>query len=284
MSVVLVACGGPQIPAHNGYKPKETKPWVKPKTLKLDDKQEFKADGDLSYADMRRARWYQIETPGHGQLALAFEITPPGEAVNEEFDLAFEVIDPNNRVIAKSDLEEGDAHELNKKKTLVELPPAKYLIHVYLQGRMDTAEFVLRGAWKPTAPAEIKTNFPAEVPFLPALAMVPIQDDTPAGYKRPTVAVTRTTTHRTAKPDPKPTAPPVAALSGRIISASVSGGGTVIIIGLGKTTGASEGMHGKIKGVSATFTLSSCNDRTCTATVPATLDQIKGADSVTLTP
>ena len=26
-------------------------------------------------------------------------------------------------------------------------------------------------------------NFPAEVPFVPTLAMVPIQDDTPAGYK-----------------------------------------------------------------------------------------------------
>jgi hypothetical protein len=285
LTVVLMACGGPQIPAHNGYKAKEAKPWNKPKVLKFDDKQEFKADGDVSYPDMRRARWYQVETPSNGQLALTVEITPPGDAVNDDFDLGFEVLDPNYRVIAKSDLEDGDAHELTKKKTLVDLAPAKYLVHIYLQGRMDTSDFVLRGAFKPTAPAEIKSNFPADVPFLPALATVPIQDDTPRGYKQPTLVVTKTTRkgpvrRETPKPDPKP----VASLTGRIISVQVAGAGTVITIGLGKTTGASEGMHGKIKGVAATFTVASCNDRTCTASVAATLDQIKAADSVTLTP
>jgi hypothetical protein len=29
---------GHQIPSHNGYKPKEAKPWKKPKALKFDDK------------------------------------------------------------------------------------------------------------------------------------------------------------------------------------------------------------------------------------------------------
>ena len=72
LSIVLgcavTACGGPQIPTHNGYKPKEAKPWKKPKALKFDDKGEAKAEGDLSYPDMRRARWYELSLPSSGQL------------------------------------------------------------------------------------------------------------------------------------------------------------------------------------------------------------------------
>jgi len=130
LSIALMACGGPQIPTHNGYKPKEAKPWKKPKVLKLDDKHEAKADGDVSYPDMRRARWYEIALPSNGQLSLALEVTPPGDAVNDDFDLGMEVVGPTYRVISKSDLEDEDAHELNKKKTLLDLPPGKYLIHL----------------------------------------------------------------------------------------------------------------------------------------------------------
>ena len=84
LSIVLgcavTACGGPQIPTHNGYKPKEAKPWKKPKALKFDDKGEAKAEGDLSYPDMRRARWYELNLPSSGQLTLGLEVTPPGTA------------------------------------------------------------------------------------------------------------------------------------------------------------------------------------------------------------
>ncbi|TMQ15786.1 MAG: hypothetical protein E6J90_24910 [Deltaproteobacteria bacterium] len=180
MSIVVVAvlgaCGGPQVPTHNGYKPKDVAPWKKPKALKFDDKGEAKAEGDVSYPDMRRARWYELTLPSNGQLSIALEITPPGDAVNDDFDLGLEVLDPRHRVISKSELEDEDAHELNKKKTLVELVPGKYLIHIFLQGRMDTAEFALRVTFKATAAAEAKTNFPADVPFVPVLPMVPIQD------------------------------------------------------------------------------------------------------------
>ena len=33
------------------------------------------------------------------------------------------------------------------------LAPGKYLIHIYLQGRMDTADFVLHAGFKTTASA-----------------------------------------------------------------------------------------------------------------------------------
>jgi len=286
LSVVLMACGGPQIPTHNGYKPKEAKPWKKTKALKLDDKGEFKADGDVSYPDMRRARWYEVDLPSNGQLALNVEATPPGDAVNDDFDLGLEVFDPSSRVIAKSDLEEADAHELVKKKTLVDLPPGKYLVHIYLQGRMDSADFVLRGSFKPTPAAEAKSNFPNDVPFTPTLPMVPIQDDTPRNYKQPTAVVTHTTKHPHAKDPtpPKVETPAAASLSARIIGMQVSGGGVVITVARGTSTGAATGMKGKVDGASASFTLSNCGDRTCSATIAATPDQLKNASSVTLLP
>lgn len=280
----VMGCGGPDVPTHSGYKPKEAKPWRKPKVLKLDEKLEAKSDGELSYPEMRRARWFQIDLPSDGELALNLEVTPPGDAVNEDFDLAMEVIDPSFRVISKSDLEDEDAGELTKKKTLVELAPGRYLIHVYLQGRLDSADFVLRASFKPTAAAEAKTNFPSEVAFVPSLAMVPIQDDTPRNYKPPGGAVVKIDRRRRAAPPPPPTTP-VATVSARIIGVQVVSGGTQITVGRGKSSGASDGMKGKIAGISGGFTLSNCNDRTCTATVAATPDQINSSSgTVTLTP
>jgi hypothetical protein len=286
LSIVLVctvtACGGPQIPTHNGYKPKEAKPWKKPRALKFDDKGEAKAEGDLSYPDMRRARWFELSLPSSGQLTLGLEATPPGDAVNEEFDLGMEVLDPAYRVISKSDLEDEDAHELNKKKTLVELAPGKYLVHVYLQGRMDTADFALHATFKATAAAEVKSNFPADVLFVPVLAQVPLQDDTPRNYRPQTQAVVKVIKKPNAPPPPPP---PAATVSARIIGVQVVSGGTLITVGRGKSSGASDGMKAKINGISGAFTIGNCNERTCTATVAATPDQIKNSNgTVTLSP
>jgi hypothetical protein len=288
MSIVVIgvlgACGGPQVPTHNGYKPKDTSPWKKAKALKFDDKGEAKAEGDVSYPDMRRARWYELTLPSNGQLAIALEVTPPGDAVNDDFDLGLEVLDPHHRVISKSELEDEDAHELTKKKTLVELAPGKYLIHLFLQGRMDTAEFVLRATFKATAAAEAKTNFPADVPFVPTLPMVPIQDDTPPRARPIVTTTTHGHPHRTPPPvtPPPPTSAPLRA---RVIGMVVVGRGTQIVVSRGTTTGASNGMKVSLAGVSGTATTENCKDQTCSATVSATPDQIRAANSmVTLTP
>jgi hypothetical protein len=286
LSIVVAACGGPQIPTHNGYKPKEAKPWKKPKALKFDDKMEAKADGEVSYPDMRRARWFQIDLPSNGQLSLMLEITPPGDAVNDDFDLAMEVFDPSYRVIGKSDLEESDAHELTKKKTLVDLAPGKYLIHIYLQGRMDTADFVLHASFKPTAAAEVKTNFPADVLFVPALPLVPIQDDTPRNYKPPTTVIAKKIVKPRDKPAPKPAPPPPAVtITAQILGVQVIGDKTQLTLGRGTATGAQDGMKATIAGVSGTFPIGHCNERVCTVVVPATPDQLKRANGVvTLSP
>jgi hypothetical protein len=283
--LIVAGCGGAQVPTHNGYKGKKPTPWKKAKTLKFDDKNEAKAEGELSYPDYKRAAWFAAELPSAGQLDLRLEITPPGDAVNDEFDLGFEVLDPGSRVIMRSDLQEGeDIGDLNKMKSLKDLEPGRYLIHLYLQHRLDNADYVLRATFKPMSTVG-KSDFPALVAFLPTLPMVPLQDDTPKSYRPPTLTtvVSRKPPKQPKKEDPKP--PPTTTISARIIGMQVVGSSTQITVGRGTSGGAVVGMKGKIVGVaSGGFTLAACNERTCTATVAATPDQIKGSGSVVLTP
>jgi hypothetical protein len=277
------ACGGPKVPMHSGYKSEAAKPWKKPKALAFDEKLEAKSDGDLSYREYRRARWYSIDLPANGELTVKLDITPPGEAVNDEFDLGMEILDPGFRVISKSDREESDAGELAKSKTLLDLKPGRYLIHLYLQGRMDTAEYNLRLAFKRTAPAEVKTTFPSEVEFVPALAMVPIKDDTPASYKPPQPTVVRTTVVRPKKPT-EPDKPKAEVVTARITAIVVVNNKTQITIGRGTSSKAANGMKVKVNGVGV-FDVVDCTETRCKAIIPATPDQVRsGGENVTLMP
>jgi len=282
LAVTLGACGGPKVPVHSGYKSDKAKPWKKPKQLAFDEKLEAKADGDLSYKDYKRARWFQVDLPANGELTLKLEITPPGDAVNDEFDLAMEVLDPGFRVISKSDREESDAGELAKTKTLYDLAPGKYLVHLYLQGRMDNAEFNLRAVFKRTAPAEVKTSFPSEVEFVPALAMVPPKDDTPVTYKPPKTVVT--TTVRRPPPKKDPEKPPATMLTARITAINVVANKTQITIGRGTASEARDGMKVQLKGI-GTFPIEGCTEKRCKALISATPDQVRGAgENVVLMP
>jgi hypothetical protein len=285
--LIVAGCGGAQVPMHNGYKGKKPAPWKKAKALKFDDKMEAKAEGELSYPNYKRAVWYVADLTQPGQLDLRLEITPPGDAVNEDFDLGFEVMDPGFRTIAKSDLEEGDAGEFTKAKSLLDLEPGKYYVHLYLQGRLDTADYVLRATFKPMSSVG-KSDFPAQVAFVPTLPMVPLQDDTPKNYKpdKPPVVTVRKGPKGPKPPPPDPKKPdPGPSMNARILGMTVVSGGTQITVGRGTAGGAAVGMKGKIVGVATgSFTLASCNERSCTAVVSATPDQIKGSGSVVLTP
>jgi hypothetical protein len=285
LSTLSTACGGPQIPKHNGYKSEKSRPWKSAKRLTFNDKGETKAEGDLSYPDQRRARWYMLDLPTAGELTIKLEATPPGDAVNDDFDLAMEVLDPGNRVISKADLEEEDAGELTKSRTLYDLQPGHYLLHLYLQSRLDTADYVVRAAFKGAGSVDVQSDFPAQVAFTPPLPMVPLNDDTPRSYKPPAATVVTIKKHSRKTVAKKEEEPKVAAKTARIVNFAVSGSSTVITIGIGADQGVSPSWKLKIAGVSGVFNPSACNGRTCTATVSATPDQIKaGGAMVTLTP
>jgi hypothetical protein len=287
LAIVLAACGGPQIPQHNGYKA-NAKPWKKFKTLKFDEKGEAKVDGDLSYPAQRRSAWFAVDMTVPGEVDFRIEITPPGDAVNDSFDLGAEVLDAGYRMLVRKDLEEGDAQgDLNKQLAIKDQPPGRYYIHLYLQGRLDSADYILHAVMKGSAPAEVKSDFPAQVAFVPALPMVPLTDDTPKSYHPPTAVVTVTkhpVVHKGPAPPPPP--PPVTTLSARIISVSIVSGGTQITVGRGTSSGAASGMKGKITGVAnGSFVLGNCNERACTAVLQGvTPDQIKGSGQVLLSP
>jgi len=282
----VAACGGQQIPQHNGYRETTTKPWKKFKTLKFDDKGEAKADGDLSYPDRRRAAWFGVDLASPSNLTIRLDITPPGDAVNDDFDLGLEVLDPGNRPVVRKDLDEGDSqHDLNKGADLKDLPAGHYLLHLYLQGRLDTAEYTIHATLKSAGSAEVKSDFPAQVAFVGPLAMVPVTDDTPKNYRPPVTTPVVVSTHHHPPPPPK-TPPPPTTVSARIIAVSAGSGGVTITVARGTAAGAHNGESGKVVGVSgATFSLANCNERACQATLTGvTTDQINHSGQVQLDP
>jgi hypothetical protein len=271
ISVLLLVAGcGASIPDHSGYKSDKVKPWKKPKLVTLDAKLEAKIEGSVDYPDRRRARWYALDLPSSGELTLELEISPATES--EDFDLSMEVIDARSRVLAKADLEEEDAHELVKTRTLYELPAGRYLIHLYLQRRIDAADFDLKLSFRQVA-LQSSSDFAARVSFPPRLAVVPLRDDGPGRPERKP---------RPRSDEPKPDADQL--ITAKIINVVVSAGGTQITIGRGTDAGLAEGMAGRVQGIKqGSFVLSSCGTRSCKATVKATSDEVSRAGKVVVT-
>ncbi|HEY1554560.1 MAG TPA: hypothetical protein VGF94_06965 [Kofleriaceae bacterium] len=283
--VAAAACGGPQIPQHNGYRP-NAKPWKKAKVLKFDDKGDAKAEGDLSYAEYKRSAWYEADLQSPGDLVIKVDVNPPGDAVDDNFDLGIEALDPGDHMIQRKDLNEGDQqNEQQKSLALDRLAAGKYLIHLYLQDRRDTADFVLHASFKSGKAPDAQSDFPSQVAFLPPLPLVPIDDDTPKSYRPPPPTIITHTPHHggTHMPPPKHEDKPAVKLTARIIGISAVSGGTQITLAKGTANGATTGMPGSINGVpGSSFTLAACNDHTCTAVVKVSPDALKSGPDVTI--
>ena len=286
--VALAACGGPSVPQHSGYKGKNPEPWKKPKDIKLTEKEGKylgKVEDSLDYATFKRARWYRVQLPGPGKLDFDLEITPGGDA--EDMDVAFEVLSPRFEVIAHSDAESDDANEQKKTKSLPDLAEGDYLVHLYLQGRMDAADIELKATFT-RGELAWKSDFPSQVAYVGELAAIPPFDDTPikaAPPKRP-----RPTGSRPSRPDPEPT--PVATdpsapkpIAASITNVEPSGSGARITIGAGTNAGVQDGWRGSINGVKgSSFVVSGCGGVTCQATVKVSADEASGSGKVVLKP
>jgi hypothetical protein len=280
-SAFAVGCGGPGVPAHNGYKSVKVKPWNKPKSIALNEKYQVKFSGDLDYAAQRRARWYAIQLPSAGNLSLQMEAAPGTDS--PDFDLGIEVLDPGFRVVGKADLDDEDAKELTKKRTIAVTEPGRYLVHLYLQGRLDLSDYDVAIDFTP-APGELKTDFPASVAYVSDLAQVPISDDTPADRK-PTKVVAARKPRTAREPRPPTEVAPAAttSFSGSILRVGVGASGTEITFS--KASGVEVGMKGYIVGVKngGSFKVLSCTERSCKGVVSAGPDVI-GARKVLISP
>jgi hypothetical protein len=283
----VAACGGTKVPEHPGYKSAKAKPWEKPKVLKL-EKNAAKAEADLDYARYKRARWFAVDLPGPGSLDVMMEVTPGGpggggeddEGEELDMDVGFEIVDGTSfNVLAKSDLEADDAHELKKQRTLKELPEGRYLIHVFLQGRLDTADVELKIGF---ARGELawKSDFPNQVAWVDSLPAVPPLDDTPE-VEKPRPRPTGGSRPRPPKPDPVTPPSGAGSIMAEISDVQPDGSGTKITIAGGTADGLENGLSGSIKGVrNASFKLSGCGPSTCRATVKAPPDDVRGAAGV----
>jgi hypothetical protein len=297
----LVACGSSPYPLHDGYKKNNRSPWKKPTEIKLDDQGGAKADGDLDYKDYRRAKWYVVNLPHDGDLEVDLDVTPPSD---DKFDLAIELLDGTNfNVLAKGDKDDDDANETKKTKTLTALKPGAYLIHLYLEGRLDTCEYEVSLKYKAaqqTAAIDPNDDFPAEVQFPPAFPVVPLQDDTPV-QKDPGGGGHGGGGHGggghgggghggggTPTPDPKTTQPVTtggAPVSGRIINVGVNGTDTIITINIGTASNLKDGSHGSVDGVAnGSFETYGCGEHSCRGKVKATVDQVQASGKVTVSP
>lgn len=281
------ACGGVQVPQHNGYKGKNPEPWKKPKELKLTEKggkYVGKVEDDLDYGTYKRARWYKITLPGPGKLDLELEITPGGDA--EDMDVGFEVLSPGYEVLAKSDADSDDANEQKKLKSLPDLEEGTYYVHLFLQGRMDAADVELKATFT-RGEAVWKSDFPNEVAFVGELAAIPPFDDTPA-KPTPPKPRPRPTGPRPPRPEPEP--PPTDPSAPKPVAASITnvepaGSGARITIGAGTNAGVQDGWKGSITGVKgSSFTVSGCGAVTCQATVKVSADEAASSRKVVLKP
>lgn len=290
LALGLGACGGIKVPLHSGYKGKSQKPWEKAKEIKLGPDFAGKVSTDLDYGSYKRARWFWVRLPGPGDLSIEMEVVPGGTPVEseddegEDMDVAIELFDPAFNIIARSDLEAEDAHSLKKTLEKKQLEADRYLVHVYLQGRLDAADVELKVGFA-RGEAVWKSDFPNQVDFVPQIAAVPVFDDAPqkAPPKPP-----RNGPRPPRPPTPTPTTP-TAPASGQLVQASITdtqadaSGNVRIVIGGGTGDGLSDGLTGTVAGVPRSgFKLTGCSASTCKAVVKGNVDDIRNSGAVNI--
>src|SRR5690606_14874812 len=149
---------------------------------------------------------------------------------------------------------EEDAGERNKSRTVEEVRKGRYLIHLFLQRRLDEAEFTVRVTFK-RASLEPESDFPKQVAFVDPLAVVPAFDDAPEPERKPRCRgkkCGRTTTTSKPRDKPKDTSPAASTPVEGVMKAKivvvrgVSSGGTEITLNRGSSQGVAAGWTGKV--------------------------------------
>jgi hypothetical protein len=155
-------------------------------------------------------------------------------------------------------------------------------LHLYLQGRLDNSDYEVKVKFVPKI-SEVASTFPAQVAYLPPLALVPVIDDTPEGGTRGKVIVKRTP-RRPKAPAPQPEAP-TTKVTAKVLRATMSDKATKLVLSVGSDAGVEDGWRGSVNGVKGlSFTVSNVTQRTCTAVIfGITAEQVNGR-TVVLTP
>lgn len=304
-SVFIVGCGGAQVPTHDGYRERWVAGWKKPSALALDEDLEAEVDGELSYPKRQRARWYAVELPEDGKLDVQLRSArldmQAGEEdlvdVEDPFDVGVEMYDEDYKLLVRADRDEEDVGERNKNRTVEELRKGRYLLHLFLQRRLDEAEFTLRVKFH-RASLEPETDFPKRVAFVDLLPVVPAFDDAPEPERKPRCRGKRcrgsSSSSKPKNDKPRDTTPAASTPVEGVMKARIvvvrgqSSGGTEITLNRGSSQGVAAGWTGKVVTRSGTaldggsFTISSVKTTTSKARVSLSQDAVKQAGRVVL--
>lgn len=162
----LAACPA-GLPSHSGYKRKA--PWKKAKRVKFKEgKTSAEIEGTVSYIKRRRARWYKFTLNERSELKYKYEVTPNEDT--DEFELPLEILDPDFRVISKTESDDEEFGALTKERELYELQPGTYYVHIYTRGMLDEAQFSLRIDYTSVVDPD------PTLPVLPEQPLVPVVD------------------------------------------------------------------------------------------------------------
>lgn len=302
--MIGLGCGGRQVPEHDGYRDRWVIGWKKPQVLELDEDFESENDGELSYPKRKRVRWFAVDLPEDGTLEVSLAAAPLGQQQGEAeledeedpFDVGVEVYSQGFKLLARSDRESDSAGERQKTLAVNGLLKGRYLVHLYVQRRLDEAEYTLRVKFK-RGSAEAETDFPTHVQFVGDLPVVPVLDDSPE--PEPVKPRCRGSKCGRKKPDPKPEEKPepseVAttttpdAMSARIVQVrALASGGTSIVLNKGEAQGVQAGWTGVVVTKTGAplpdgeFTISSVKANSSSAQVKISPDAVKQSARVKL--
>jgi hypothetical protein len=276
------ACGGAEVPTHDGYN--SARPWAKAKPLELDSTGEADVDDAISYPRKVRARWYQLELPTAGEIAAELELVTLG--TDELPAVDFEVLDAGYNVLM-STRPDGNDETLDaqpeKQLSLMELSPGTYYLHVYTMERTAQARYNLRVKFSAGMLAD-ESSFPEQVAYVPPLPIVPAFDDAPPPEPRRRTGRRTTTTTKTTTP------PAAEARTVRILGAVASGNGTRITLSVGSSDGVGAGWKGNVVTTSGAvvgnggFTIDSVTANRSNATVSLPRDQVLAAKRARISP
>jgi hypothetical protein len=245
-----------------------------------------------------------VELPDDGKLEVQLMAAPlglqPGETelvdVEDPFDVGMEIYDESYKVLVRADRDDEDVGERSKSRTVEQVRRGRYLIHLFLQRRLDEAEFTLRVKLN-RGSLEAQTDFPRSVAFVDALPVVPAFDDSPEP-ERPRCRGSKCGSKPADKPADKPkdvkttptaSTPAAGSMQVKIVVVrGMSSGGTEITLNRGSSQGVAAGWTGKVvtkSGVAidgGSFTILSVKTTTSSARVSLSQDAVKQAGNAIL--
>ena len=269
------------------------------KEIKLDDDLEGRSRRDVvTYPGGDREDWkfFVIPEGQRGELEVRVKHRPP----RPDLDVAFNVYDEFFERVGRAKPKPGDR---TKKVTIEDARAGKYYVQVYAPRRMDAGKYRVRIRFKPKAVAAKEPEpGPEAFPDPPKLPAVPEPEETPEKVPCPNdptrfqpdcapVAKVPCPNDPTKFEPDCPAVEDVKPVQARILDYKISASqGTVIVVDKGKKHGVDRGWKGQLLSRSGgpvpggAFTVTRVTSRQSTGKVRLTVDQVKAAGRVLLSP